>query len=67
MSGGGASIESEESENGEDKLADNFDSSEEDIELYDYENEITNKMWMPSEPKLYAIYNGHKFVNYKDN
>jgi len=48
-------------------MSDNFDSSDEDIELIDYENEITKTLWLPNEPKLYVIYNGRKFVNYNDD
>jgi len=47
-------------------LSDEIDSSDEEIEFYEYENALTSKIWMPNEPKLYAIYNGQKFVNYKD-
>ena len=47
-------------------MSDNIDSSDDDIELIDYENEITKALWLPNEPKLYVIYNGHKFINYND-
>ena len=50
----------------EDELSDNLDSSDEDIEMVEYDNEITQGLWMPNEPKLYVIYDGRKFVNYND-
>lgn len=47
-------------------LSDSFESSDEDIELIDFENEITKNLWVPNEAKLYIIYNGKRFVNYND-
>ena len=29
-------------------MSDNFESSDEDIELIDYDNEITRNLWMPA-------------------
>ena len=57
--------DSEEGDEDED-LSDNFDSSDEDIELIDYENAITKDLWVPNDPKLYVIYDGRRFVNYND-
>ena len=57
--------DSEEGDTEED-LSDNFDSSDEDIELIDYENAITKDLWVPNDPKLYVIYDGRRFVNYND-
>ena len=59
------SEDSEESKD-EDDQSDDFSSSDEDIEMVDHENEITRDMWLPSEPKLFVIYNGKKFVGYDD-
>lgn len=42
-------------------------SSDDDIELYEYENEITSKYWMPSEARLFCIYNGRSFINFNDD
>ena len=48
-------------------MSDNFESSDEDIELIDYDNEITRNLWMPSEAKLYCIYDGRRFINYNED
>ena len=34
--------------------------------MIDHENSITSDVWLPSEPKLFVIYNGKKFVDYDD-
>ena len=60
------SEDSQESSKGEDEDSDDFSSSDEDIEMFDYDNEITQDLWLPSEPKLFVIYNGKRFVSYDD-
>lgn len=50
----------------EDDLSDNLSSSDEDIEMFDYDNDITQGLWLPNEPKLFVIYNGKKFISYDD-
>ena len=57
---------SEESSMDEDEDSDDISSSDEDIEMFDYDNEITQDLWLPSEPKLFVIYNGERFVSYDD-
>lgn len=34
--------------------------------MFDYDNAITQNLWLPNEPKLFVIYNGKKYVNYDD-
>lgn len=58
--------ESEEESSEDSNLSDNFESSDEDIEMVEYESEITKEMWIPNDPKLYVVYNGRKWVNYND-
>mmetsp|Transcript_25480 Transcript_25480/g.34037 ORF Transcript_25480/g.34037 Transcript_25480/m.34037 type:complete len:266 (+) Transcript_25480:3381-4178(+) len=59
-------MDDEDSDEAEDGLSEDFGSSDEDIELFDFENEITSKFWLPAEPRLFCIYNGRRFVNYND-
>ena len=57
-----------ESSNAEedDNMSDDLSSSDSDFEIVEYENELTSRLWLPNEPKLYAIFNGRKFVNFND-
>ena len=59
-------MEESEDSQAEANLSENFSSSDEDIEMFDYDNDITQGIWLPNEPKLYVIYDGKKFVSYDD-
>lgn len=61
------SEEDEDSEKEEENadLSDDF-SSDEELDMVDYDNDITQGLWIPTEPKLFVIYNGKKFVCYDD-
>lgn len=56
----------EESDESEEDLSEDFGSSDDDIELFDYENQVTSDYWLPNEARLFCIYNGRRFVNYND-
>ena len=59
-----ATQDRDESDYASEDKSDQAASSDEEIELIDYDNEITKNLWLPNEPKLYVIYNGYKFINY---
>ena len=48
-------------------MSEDLDSSEEEIELISYQNELTENLSLPEEPKLWVIYDGKKFVKYDDS
>ena len=48
-------------------MSEDLDSSEEEIELISYQNELTENLSLPEEPKLWCIYDGKKFVKYDDS
>ena len=48
-------------------MSEDLDSSDEEIELIDYQNELTENLCLPEEPKLWVIYDGKKFVKYDDS
>ena len=48
-------------------MSEDLDSSDEEIELISYQNELTENLCIPEEPKLWVIYDGKKFVKYDDS
>jgi len=65
---GAVAVSSDEDEDSdaEESLSDNIESSDEDVEMIDYENDITRQHLLPTEGKLYVIHSGRRFVNFND-
>ena len=60
----GFGTESEEADSSEEDQDDL--SSEEDLMMYDYDNKITQDIWLPQEPRLYVLFIGGKFLSYRE-
>ena len=60
----GFGSESEDAESSEDEMGDI--SSEEDLMMYEFDNKITQDIWLPQEPRLFVLYIGDKFISYSE-
>ena len=60
----GFGSESEDAESSEDEMGDI--SSEEDLMMYEFDNKITQDIWLPQEPRLFVLYIGDKFISYTE-
>lgn len=63
-------VEEEDDEDSDDEaegdLSEDFGSSDDDVEFYEFDNEVTSNYWVPTEARFFVIYNGRGFVNYND-
>ena len=60
----GFGSESEDCDSSEDEVGDI--SSEEDLMMYEFDNKITQDIWLPQEPRLFVLYIGDKFISYTE-
>ena len=60
----GFGSESEDADSSEDEMGDI--SSEEDLMMYEFDNKITQDIWLPQEPRLFVLYIGDKFISYSE-
>ena len=40
------------------------DDEENELGLINYENKLTNRIWLPQEPRLFMIFSGSRFISY---
>lgn len=60
----GFGSESEDADSSEDEMGDV--SSEEDLMMYEFDNKITQDIWLPQEPRLFVLYIADKFISYSE-
>ena len=58
--------DSEDEYDDEEELSEDFDSSEDEMTMLEYDNELTRNIWLPQEPRLFALYIGGKFISYSE-
>ena len=41
-------------------------SDDENFDMIEYDNELTRNIWLPQEPRLFALYIGNKYISYNE-